>query len=169
MDILLVVLRLLHILAAFLWIGLSVTLVLFVAPAAAKAGASGLRFMKSLLTNTSLSTAIAAASGLTVLAGILLYLVGNSASHFSTAGNIVLGIGAVLGILASLHGGMATGRASSSMGEALVQYVPDGDQPIPPEGLAILGERAAKLAVHTRISLVLMIVALVCMGSARYL
>ncbi|MBE2183997.1 MAG: hypothetical protein IAE89_11265 [Anaerolineae bacterium] len=169
MDILLVLLRLLHIIAAFVWIALGLTQVLFVGPAVGKSGESGLRFLKALLTKTAFPMAFPIAAGLTVLAGILLYFVSNSASHFSTTGNIVLGIGAASGLLAAGHGGAVTGRITGDMAKALVQYVPDDHSPISAEGLQALRGYAMKLASHGRISLVLMIVALVGMGAARYL
>ena len=168
MDILLIVLRLIHIVAAVAWVGIGVTTVLYISPAAATAGESGLRFMKTLLTRTSYARIFPAAAGITMLVGILLYITG-SANHFSTAGNIVLGIGALAGIAAGIHGGAVTGRATRELGMALGQYVTDGEQPIAADGLTVLRERAFALASHSRISLILMIVALIGMGTARYL
>jgi hypothetical protein len=169
MDILLVLLRLLHIISAFAWVGLGAASTFYIAPAAIAAGESGLRFLKTLFTRTSFGSVFAAAAGVTTLAGILLYLFGNVASHFSQTGNIVLGIGAVAGILATLHGGAATGRATRALGEALAKHVPDDNQPIAASALTELRGLAEKLASHSRISMVLMIIALIGMGSARYL
>jgi hypothetical protein len=169
MDIVLVLLRLIHIVASVAWIGLGGVMALYIGPAVGRAGESGLRFLKTLLTKTSYAKVFPAASGLTVLAGILLYLVGNAASHFTTTGNVVLGIGALAGLLAIIHGGAITGRATSALGAALVQYVPDGNQPIAAEGLAVLRERASKVATHANLSFILTIIALIGMGSARYL
>lgn len=160
MDIVLIVLRLLHILSAFAWVGLGVALTLYVAPAAVAAGDSGFRFLKSLFFNTPFARVIPVVSGLTTLAGILLYIFGNSASHFSQTGNIVLGIGAAAGLIATIHGGALTSRATRELGEGLAK---DGTP------LAQLNDLAAKLQSHSRVSLALMIIALVCMGSARYL
>jgi hypothetical protein len=168
MDIILVLLRLIHIVAAFVWIGMGITTAFFIAPAAAAAGESGLRYMKSLLTRTSYAKTFPAVSGITMLAGILLYLLG-SMSYFSQTGNIVLGIGALAGILAGIHGGVKTGRATRNLGEALVQYIPDGTNAVTADGLAVLRERAQKVASDSRVSLILMIIALLGMASARYL
>jgi hypothetical protein len=55
------------------------------------------------------------------------------------------------------------------LGEALAQYVPEVDQPITADGLSVLRERAQALSSHSRISIILMIVALLGMASARYL
>ena len=167
MEILVVLLRLLHIVAAAVWVGLGIAMVWYIAPAANSAGESGLRFLKALLTRTGFSKAFPAAAGLTVLAGILLYLTG-SAGRFTQVGNMVLGTGALFGVLAMLHGGAATGRATTALLEALNQHVQE-NQPVPAEALSTLRERAAKLATHSRISAILMIIALVGMGSARYL
>lgn len=169
MDILIIVLRLLHIVAAFAWVGLGLASTLYIAPAALAAGDSGLRFLKALMTKTSFGSIFAIASGLTTLAGILLYVVADSASRFTSTGNMVLGTGALFGILATLHGGAATGRATSALSEALVKHVPDGVQAIAADALPILRQHAEKMQLHARISLVLMIIALVGMGSARYL
>lgn len=169
MDIVLVLLRLLHIIFAFTWVGLGISLTFFVAPAAAAAGESGLRFMKSLLTRTSYPMAIAAASGLTTLAGILLYLIGNASTHFTQTGNMVLGIGAAAGLLATIHGGAITGRATGALAESLAKNVPDDNKPIPATALNELRDLGMKLGSHTRLSMILMIIALIGMGSARYL
>jgi hypothetical protein len=169
MDILLILLRLIHIVSAFAWFGLGVALTLFVAPAAVSAGESGFRFFKSLFTQTAFARVIPITSGLTTLAGILLYLFGNSAAHFSQTGNIVLGIGALAGLIATIHGGALTGRATRALGEALGQHVPDGAQAIASDALPILNELATNLLSHARVSLALMIVALLGMGVARYL
>src|SRR5262245_21455783 len=118
MDILLVVLRFVHIVAAFLWVGLGVTMTFYIVPAASAAGDGGLRFLKRILTNSSYAMAFAGAGGVTVLAGILLYVTG-STNHFSNAGRIALGIGAIAGILAGVHSGRVTGRATRGLSEAL--------------------------------------------------
>lgn len=168
MDILFAALRLIHIVAAVAWVGIGLTTFLYIGPAATAAGESGLRFLKSLLTGTSYARIFPAAAGVTMLAGILLYLLG-AMDRFSQTGNIVLGIGAIAGILGGIHGGAVTGRATRALGEALNQHVLTGDQPISADGLSVLRERAQELASHTRISIILMIIALIGMASARYL
>lgn len=168
MDIVLVLLRLLHIVAAFVWFGLGATMTLYVVPAAEAAGDSGWHYLKSLLSRTTFSTAIASASGLTTLAGILLYIVGD-VSKFSSIGNAVLGIGAAAGLLATLHGGMATGRATTALKDGLQQHVTEGNQPVSQNAVQTLRELVMKLGTHSRISFALMVVALIGMASARYL
>jgi hypothetical protein len=158
-------LRLLHIVAALVWVGLGVSMTLIVAPTVRETGESGLRFMKAML-NASSANYIAIASITTVVAGLLLYATG-SPSRFTQLGNIVLGIGAVAGLAAAAHGGSATGKVSKQMADALNTYLTaDG---LSPAGRPVLAELGAKMATHSRISLMLMIVALLGMGLARYL
>lgn len=157
-------LRLLHIVAAFVWVGLGLSMTLMVAPAVREAGESGLRFMKVLL-NASSANYIAIAAMTTVIAGLLLYATG-SASRLDSTQNAVLGIGALAGILAAAHGGAATGKVSKQMAEALSTHLTaDG---LSPAGRPVLAELGAKMATHSRISLILMIIALLGMGMARY-
>ena len=167
-DVLRIVLRLIHILSAVIWVGLGATLVYFVSPAARSAGESGLRFMKSMYTHTAINRAIPTAAVITVLAGILLYVVAGSASYFSQLGNMALGTGALFGLLAAGHGGSATGRATKAMHEALNEHVRENGT-VTQEGRSVLQERASKLATHSRISFYLMMIALIGMAIARYL
>lgn len=162
------ILRLIHIVAAFSWFGLGSAMFFYIGPAAAASGESGVRFIKSLLTNTRFPMAFPISAGVTVLAGILLYVPGGASNHFTQLGNIVLGIGALAGLAAAVHGGAVTGRATAAYGAALNQYVVD-NQPISAEGGAALRESAMKVAEHTRISFLLTVIALLAMASARYL
>jgi hypothetical protein len=167
MDIVLVVLRLLHILAAVAWVGAGLVQVLMIGPATAAAGESGLRFTKALNTVSAYRMVFPVGGGVTVLAGILLYITG-SASHFSQTGNIVLGIGALAGIAAAIHGGESVSRGTAELVGLLDKHVPNTGA-IPADGLAAVRTAAAGLASHARISFVLMIIALIGMGTARYL
>ena len=168
MNIVLVLLRLLHILGAVSWLALGGIMTLYVAPATVAAGETGYHYLKQLFTRTAFTKAIAPAAGITTLAGILLYIVGNASSHFTQTGNMVLGIGAVAGLIAAVHGGAVVGRAITAFNKVLAT-LPDGTQSIPSATLTELNGMATSLLGHARISLALMIVALVCMGSARYL
>lgn len=166
MDILITVLRLTHIISAVVWVGMSITLFFFIGPAIRKAGPGGLPFSRALFTGTKLSTAFAASAGLTFLAGLLLYLVGNAMVHFTQLGNIILGIGAVFGTLAMLHGSFVTGPATKKLSALMASLPTDG--PPSPDQLAELQALSTSMVGHQRVSIILMLVALVCMGSARY-
>jgi uncharacterized membrane protein len=167
MDILLVLLRLIHIVAAVVWVGAGATQLFVLSPAFAAAGETGLRFSKVLGSIPAFRMLFPVGAGITMLAGILLYLTG-SASHFSQTGNIVLGIGALAGLAAGIHGGAITGRSSAKLGELINRYVTDSGA-IAAEGLTTIREEAMRQATHVRVSFVLMVIALIAMGSARYL
>jgi hypothetical protein len=165
-TILLVVLRLLHILAAVSWLALGGTLTFFVAPAAVAAGENGYRYLKTLFTRTRYTRLIPMVAGTTTLAGILLYLVGGG--RFGPVGSAVLGIGALSGLIATIHGGAVTDRSTKALSKVLAT-VPDGTQPITAATLTELNALATTLLSNSRISFALMALALICMGSARYL
>ncbi|MBK8026512.1 MAG: hypothetical protein IPK19_35275 [Chloroflexi bacterium] len=84
-------------------------------------------------------------------------------------GNAVLGIGALAGLAATIHGGAVTGRATRAFGQKLATEVPEGEGSISNGALTSIRESAAALAQHSRISTFLMIIALLGMGLARYL
>lgn len=167
MNLLMAAIRLIHIVAAFAWVGLSMVMSIYLLPTATTAGESGLRYLKALFTRTPITRAFAASSGLTVLMGIILYLLGAS-SHYSTTGQIVLGIGALAGLAAAIHGGAVVARESRAFAAALEKQVADG-QPVPADALTALTESERKLAEHARLSAILSAVAVIGMASARYL
>ena len=158
MDIVLVVLRLIHIVAAAAWFGLGITTFFFINPAAISAGETGLRFLAKFNRLPLASNIMAMVAGTTSLAGILLYVVTNSASRFSSTGNMVLGIGALAGLLATVHGGAVMGRVAKQLDGALESSDFTAAQ------THLLSQQS-----HARVSLVLMVIALVGMASARYL
>lgn len=159
MDVYLIVVRLIHIGAAFFWVGSAALMGRFVLPAAHNAGDDGRKFMRSFLTSTRFPIAIAASAGIAVLAGILLWLRGSS-GHFSSLGWTVLTIGAVVGIITAINGGAVTSRRSREYGAALSK------SDSTPEQLAAL---EAKLLQGANIDAALGGIALLCMALARYL
>jgi hypothetical protein len=158
MDVLLVILRLVHIIAAASWFGLGLTSYFFINPAAINSGEGGMRFLKAFYSLPMASSIMAMVAGTTTLAGLLMYAFTNVSSRFSSTGNIVLGIGAVAGIAATIHGGAVMGRAGKAVEEALAS----GDN-------ELARTRTMEQQSHARVSMVLMIVALIGMASARYL
>lgn len=169
MDILLVSLRLIHIVAGVVWFGLGAAQVFVLVPATRSTGLSGYRFLKGVFNTTPLATAFGITALLATLAGLALYIFANSASHFSGLGNAVLGVGAIAGLGAFGHGAMATGRYTGEFAKTLNEQLPDDDKPLADSALAAIQTSFDKLATHSRISFWMMLVALLCMGLARYL
>lgn len=165
---LIILLRLLHIIFAFVWFGITLTLTFFVCPAAARAGESGLRFYKSLLTSTPVAMLFATSAGLTVLIGILLIITGDPNRNFTTTGQNVLGIGVLAGLAAVTYGDARTVRTMRKYGQALMQDVQD-NSPISGEEAEKLRTLGATLASQSRVTFYLVLIALLGMGLARYL
>ncbi len=167
MNIVILVLRLIHIVAAFMWFGLSATTLLYIVPATQAAGEAGWRFTKALYTQTKIVVAFPISAALTVVAGILLYLTRDPVQNFSQTGQIILGIGAVIGLLAAGHGAFATGAAT----RRLVNVVAGASDnaALPKETLQSLEAQNAKFKVQARLSFAMTGLALLFMATARYL
>jgi hypothetical protein len=97
----------------------------------------------------------------------LLYLTG-LAGKFSNLGNIVLGIGAVAGLAAFVHGSAILAPYNKKIIAALATALPEG-QPANESQLAALNNLVAEYERHARISLILSMIALIGMGLARNL
>jgi hypothetical protein len=156
-------LRVIHIVAAVLWVGVAFTSTLMIVPAQQYAGQAAVAFTRALYGQTIFGRIFAITGGLTVLAGLLLYATGSNL-HFSNTGNIVLGIGALAGIAAAGHGS-AVGKYSEEYHQAAVAVGQDEKK----ENLVAMDEKLAKLKRNSTISLIMVMVALVFMASARYL
>jgi uncharacterized membrane protein len=160
MDVYLVVVRLIHIVAAFLWFGTGFYSVVFLYPAIIDLGDAGGQFMKALAKNRFFALIFPVSAVLTVVAGILLYVKPGASSHFSSTGWAVLSIGAVAGLLAAGHGGAVLGRMT---GDYMKKAMSGSAQP------GELAALAAKLTRHGNISLILVIIAMLGMELARYI
>jgi uncharacterized membrane protein len=160
MDIYLVVLRLIHIVAGALWVGVGFFSVLILVPTLVRMGSEAGSVFRALGQSGLYRMIFPVTSGLTVLAGILLYARPNASVVFSSAGWIVLSIGALAGIAGAIHGGAFLARQMTDYS----QKVASGSAQS-----ADLSALGASLIQHARISLVLLVVALVGMSLARYL
>jgi uncharacterized membrane protein len=163
MDILMVSLRLVHIIGGVYWVGTAMFLAFFAEPAILKSGEKGDAFLRQLYTGTKFGASMGASSLLTTLAGLVLYY--KVSGHFNadwmqSANGVVLSIGAVAGLLAAGHGMAALGPKSGQY-ETLVTSGTASDQEI--------NHLRDYLFKHGRISLGLMLVAVVGMASARYM
>jgi uncharacterized membrane protein len=160
MDVYLVVVRLIHIVAAFLWFGSGFYMAVILLPSIVEAGDAGVQFMKTLGKQRLFTLIFPVSAVLTVLAGILLFIRPGASGPFSNAGWGILSVGALFGLLAAGHGGAVLGRLTG-------QYMQKLNS-----GAAQSGELtalAAKLLRNANISLGLMIIAMLGMELARYI
>lgn len=104
-----VVVRLIHIVGAVLWVSIAVFVTFIARPAMNAAGAEAGKPTNWLFGKGQIRTVISAASGLTILSGIYLYL--NNSNLFrngdwlANPAGIIFGIGAVLGMTGGAIGG----------------------------------------------------------------
>jgi uncharacterized membrane protein len=100
---LILVLRLLHIVAAAFWFGALVTTVFFIEPAAEAFGADGERFLAHIASRRRLVAVLVVAAVITALAGAALYWIdsgGLNANWITTRTGLVFTAGAIAGIVA---------------------------------------------------------------------
>lgn len=165
------VLRLVHIFAGAFWFGAGMFMILFFEPTLKRVGIDAQKFIQAFLKKTRFAVAMPVSAALTTLAGLALYY--RVSGHFnadwmkSTAG-VVLSIGAVSGLLAFLHGGAVVGPNTIKM-TRLVDEIDKQGTPPSDEQTAALTKVEAQAHLHGWVSALLIIVAMGCMISARYL
>ena len=161
--------RLLHIVAGVIWVGAGVLVSMYLEPALERSGVDTTKFMRALYTRTGYTKLMPAVAITTTVAGVILYWMvtnGFSDVDFMRSGKgIVLGIGALIGLLAFGHGGGAMGRMTGQYVEMLNEA---GDDPTG-EQQQSLTELEGKLRRHGRISMWLAVAAVVFMAGARYI
>jgi uncharacterized membrane protein len=163
------ILRIVHITSGVFWVGTSMFLVIILEPTIESAGADGSRFA-SKLAASKMSTVFAAAAGITLLAGILLYIhnVAVIGGDWAKAGpGLVFGIGAIFGIAGGAVGG-TIGSLTKKIAQLGKQIEASGAPPTAEQQqqMMSLNERLSRIS---RIDLGLVLVALVLMEVARYI
>ena len=166
MNTLVIVLRLVHILSGVFWVGSSVILSFYIGPAVAATAESGQKVLAHLITRAKIHVRITVAALLTLLAGGALYWI-DSQGFTSAWQHSGPGVGFGLGALLALFGlgfGMMVGKNLSLLGNlaAQLQGKPSPDQ------LAKIQAAQKQLAYASPISTTALILALVCMATARY-
>jgi hypothetical protein len=171
MDIVMIVLRLVHIFAGILWAGSGFFLLLVLMPAMEAMGQEGARFRQGFIVKSRFTTVMPIASLLTTLAGIILFV--RVSDHFnsdwlSSDGGIVLSIGSLAGLLAFGHG-TSTTRPTFKKSAALLKAIQAQGNPPTEAQIAELQALGRESVRQGRISVLLLIVAIVGMSAARYM
>ena len=160
-------LRIVHILAGIFWVGGTLIMAFFVGPTVGATGEAGQKFVGHLMNNLKFSNRIAAAAGLTILAGFILYWIdsdGFTSPWMTSGAGRGFGIGAVFAIVGLVFGTLIgrTARAIAQLG-AQVQGKPS------PEQMTQLETLRKRQATYTNITAVLLILSVIFMAIARYL
>lgn len=167
----LMLVRTLHILLAALWLGAALLLTVFLMPAMRQAGTDGAPVMARLVQRR-LGPYMGAVAGLTVLTGLWLYwrvTNGLAVAVMTSTPVLVLGIGALAGLVAMVLGGAILGRGTVIMAKTLAEAsrLPAGAER---DGrLERLAHLQRRFALFSRIVVVLLIAALLCMTLSHLL
>ena len=170
MDYYVIILRIIHILSGVFWAGGAFALIGFVSPAAAQAGPAGGKVMQRLTLGTRWITAVSAAAGLGVLSGLLLYWRasgGLRSEWLSTGTGITFTIGGLAALIA-LSVGIQVGGLSRRLAE-LGQKIEAAGGPPSPENAAQLAAFQGRLQSLGSLTVVLLVLTLLAMASARYI
>ncbi len=166
MNVLMIVLRLIHILAGVFWLGGAFISAFFLTPAIAATGEAGQKFMGYMVTKGHISVRITTAAILTILAGAVLYWIdsGGLTSPWTTSAT---GWGFAIGGVFALIGlafGLVVGRNANKLGT--IGAAAQGK----PTQMQVLEIQAAQkqMSMASQISTAALIIALVCMATARY-
>ena len=158
-------LRIIHIVAGIFWVGGTIVMTFFFGPTIDVIGEAGQKFMAHLVNNLKFSNRMAAASALTILAGMILYGLdarGGSAwvrSNFA----IGLGIGAVFALIGFVSG-MLISRTLKAMAR-LGSQIQGKPSPNQLRQMQALQKRQATVSMISTWSIIL---ATVFMAIARY-
>lgn len=159
-------LRIVHIVGGVFWVGGTLTMAFFIAPTVGATGEAGQKFVGHLMNNLKFSNRMAAAAGLTILAGLTLYgLDARAGAAWLRSGFAIgLGIGAAFALIGFIFG-LLVGRTTKAMAELGAQFQ---GKPSPAQ-LAQMQSLGKRQASYANSSAALLIIALVFMAIARYL
>ncbi len=166
MDILLLVLRLVHIVTAIIWGGGALIMEFFISRSIAGTGESGQKFAQHLMNTLRMHKFMTVMALSTVLAGIALYWHdsnGFTSAWMTSSTGIGFGIGAVFGIIAFVFGAVF-GSSNAKLGaiSAQIQGKPTAEQ------LAQIQALQKRVKTVSPIHTVSMILSMIFMATARY-
>jgi hypothetical protein len=162
--------RLIHVVAGVMWAGALVFIGLLLLPAGRATGPAGGAVMQQLVRVQRMPLYLMLLMALTVLSGLSLFWLDVSAfgpAWIHTGPGRTFSAGAVFGILTAIVGGAVNLPASKKL-EALGAAIHAGGAPPTPEQAAELGRLQNRLYSVGRWLTVLVLLAVICMGVARY-
>lgn len=162
-------LRIAHVSGAVLWVGSGIFLFLHVLPTARSTQVAGQKFMEALAPRVSPFMNVVATT--TILSGALLYLrffAGGVDWIWRTGAGIGFTVGALAGISSSVIGVAVLGPTQGRIG-ALGAAMSSAGTPPKPEQIAEMNRLQMRLANVFRVDMVMLVLTLIAMATARYL
>lgn len=169
MNILMIVLRLIHIFGGIFWVGVSFFNIRYLQPTIQATAPDGQKVMQHLTQRTNFTNAVYGAATLTMLSGLIMYgyLFKFSIDAMTSPYGLTLGIGGLSGIIAWLVAIIVIRSIINQMGEVGKAIQAQGGPPTP-EQAAKLGELGGQLNRLGRVGLILMTIAVIGMATAQY-
>jgi uncharacterized membrane protein len=166
------VFRLFHILAGVLWVGSAFLFVGFIGPSAAEVGPSAGPLLTVAVKKRKVAKVISGLGGVTVLAGWILWLRNMSlypslGDWVSSSFGLVLTIGGVLATISAVVGTIGVGRNVERLVDLGGEIAASGGPPTP-EQQAQMDHLGSLLERHGKTDLVLLLLAVAAMATARY-
>jgi len=166
MNIYLLILRLVHIIAAIIWGGGALIMEFFIGRTAMNTGEIGQKFVQHLMNKLRFHNFMTAMAVSTILGGILLYWHdsdGFTSAWMKSSTGIGFTIGAVFGIIAFIFGAIF-GASNAKLGAvgAQIQGKPTAEQ------LSEIGALQKRIKTVSPIHVYSMLLAMIFMATARY-
>ncbi len=166
------VLRFLHIVAGTLWVGSAFLFVGFIGPSAAEVGPSAGPLLSAAVKKRKVAKVITVLGLTTVIAGWIMWLrdldsAGSLSNWLDSRFGLVLTIGALLATGAFFMGYFGVGRNVERMVD-LGDAIREGGQPPTEQQMAEMGRLGSLLEKHGKTDLVLLLLAVAAMSTARY-
>lgn len=160
-------LRIVHIVAGIFWVGGTLIMAFFISPTIGATGEAGQKFVGHLMNNLKFSTRMSAASGLTILAGFILYWIdsdGFTSAWMRSGAGTGFGIGAGFALIGLVFG-ILVGRTTKAMAQlgAQIQGRPSADQ------MTQLGTLRKQQITYANLAAATLILSVIFMAIARYL
>jgi uncharacterized membrane protein len=171
-NVFMIVFRFIHIFAGAFWFGSAALFAVFIGPAASEVGPSAGPLLANLVNKRRLAKVITGAGGVTVLAGAIIYwhdwhLYGSFGTWIGTPFGKVLTIGAIAAIIAAVEGATKVGRNVERLVHVGGQLAA-AEGPPPPELLGRMAALQNEIKTASIIDLVLLVIAVSAMSTARY-
>jgi len=169
MNLLMIVLRIIHIFSGVFWVGVSLFNIGFLQPTIQSTGSEGQKVMQHLTTQTRFTMTVYTAATLSLLSGLIMYwiLFGFRLSALSSGYGLSLTIGGLAGIVAWFVALFVVRRIIGRM-QAVGRAVQKQGGPPNPEQVAAMQAAGAQLAKLGKWGVALMVVALLGMSAGQY-
>ena len=166
------VFRFFHIVAGALWIGSTFLFSVFLGPSVAEVGPSAGPLLTAMVKKRKLPKVVKALSGVTVLAGWILWLrdlslYGSLGDWLGSHFGFVLTIGAILATVAFVIGMVGIAPNVERLVDLGGEIAAGGAPPTPEQG-AEMARTASALEKASKVDLVLLLLAVTAMATARY-